>query len=184
MSESIILNEDAISKLLSKLAKQFCESISSLDNVVFIGILSHGFPLAERLAKLIATQTGVIIPVGNLDVALYRDDLLLRDQFVTVRESDIPFDITGKHVVLVDDVLYHGRTIRAALHSLLDYGRTSRIDLMVLIDRGHRRLPICPQYVGKVIKTTDIDHVQTKLLEIDGIDEIIVTNIEKNPPLA
>jgi pyrimidine operon attenuation protein/uracil phosphoribosyltransferase len=172
----IIMDADEIAQTIDKLQKEIKTKYQkSLQNLQFIGILAGGYPLALRLSSLIEKETKVSIPVGKLDIALYRDDLSSRDKFVTIRETDIPFDITNKNIILVDDVLFNGRTIRSALNALMDFGRPSTIELAVLIDRGHREVPIYANYIGKTISTPPASHVNVKLLEIDGEDVVCQT---------
>lgn len=163
-----------IPDLIQQMGQQILSAHPALDQIVLVGILSSGYPLAQRLAFFLEKETGTPVQVGKLDVALYRDDLFSRQDFVTLRESDIPFSIAEKILILVDDVLFHGRTIRAALNALLDFGRPRAIELAVLIDRGHRQLPIFAHYCGKQIQTSPDDHVQVQLYEIDGDDKIIL----------
>ena len=127
-----------------------------------MGVLTNGVPIGKRMAGIIAEKASVEVPVGSLDVALYRDDIFEKGHYITVRESDIPFDLTGKTVVLVDDVLFHGRTIRAALDGLMDFGRPRRVDLAVLVDRGHRDLPIMANFVGETLET-EVEEIQAEI---------------------
>lgn len=174
---TLILDAAHMEQALKNLATQITTTHNdTLAQVVFIGIVSAGYPLALRLSRLIAASHKIEIPVGKMDVALYRDDLLSRGKFVTLRETDIPFDLTDKYVILVDDVLFHGRTIRAALNALLDFGRPATIALAVLIDRGHRELPILANFVGETVDTHKTDHVQVQLYEIDGEDSVRLEN--------
>lgn len=172
--KKIIKNGDQLHDLVVQLSEQITAAHSDLSDLVFVGILSSGYPIAERISHQIQKDKGVKIPVGKLDVALYRDDLFSRGGFVTIRESDIPFSIENKTLVLVDDVLFHGRTIRAALNALLDFGRPDRVELAVLVDRGHRELPIFAHYIGLPLETTKDDHIRIRLLEIDGDDSIVL----------
>lgn len=145
------------------------------NNLVLIGVKRRGVPLAHRLASLIAQRRGAEIPVGAMDITLYRDDLRLVAETPIVRGSEIDFDLNGRTVVLVDDVIFTGRTVRAALSELLDFGRPKRIQLAVLVDRGHRELPIQPDFVGAKITTRRQDLVDICLLEEDGRDGVFVT---------
>jgi pyrimidine operon attenuation protein / uracil phosphoribosyltransferase len=172
--QTVILESDSISENITNIVKSIHKKHNNFKNLVFAGILSAGYPLANRIAKQIKKEYNAEIPVGKLDVALYRDDLLSRGKFVTIRESDIPFDLNGKTLVIVDDVLYNGRTIRAALNAMLDFGRPASIELAVLVDRGHRELPIFANHIGSEIKTNKLDHITIKLYEIDGEDSVIL----------
>jgi pyrimidine operon attenuation protein/uracil phosphoribosyltransferase len=136
--------------------------------------MQRGVPLAKRLAKFIEEQEGKEIPVGALDVSLYRDDLTQKGKYIEVRKSDIPFAIDNKVVVLVDDVIFAGRTARAALDGLKDYGRAAKVQLAALIDRGHRELPIHPDFTGKVIPTAKKEEVKVEVLEVDGVDRVVI----------
>ena len=168
-----------VTDLIDTLSNQIVTAHPSLDDVVFVGILSTGFPIAERLAKRIKDQTQIEVPVGKLDVSLYRDDLIEKGSYITLQQSEIPVNLTDKVVVLVDDVLFHGRTIRAAMDGILDFGRPKRIECAVLIDRGHRELPIEATYVGETISTQSDQYVKVSLLEVEGEDGVILTDESK-----
>lgn len=174
MSENVVLEGIQISALIVTMADQIIEKCEDLHQLVLVGILTKGMPLAERLGKLLSEKTGVSIPVGALDVALYRDDVIGQSKFISVKQSQIPCDLTGKKVILVDDVCFHGRTVRAALDALLDYGRPSVVEVAVLIDRGYRELPICANYIGQVVKTEQKDHIRVHFKELSGEDRVIV----------
>jgi len=168
------MDADRVSRSLARIAHEILERNRGVGDLAFIGIRARGVPLAERLAAQIKTLAGVDVPTGALDITLYRDDLMrhaVAPQPV-VRRTEIPFTLDGRHILLVDDVLYTGRTIRAALDALIDYGRPQVIQLVVLIDRGHRELPIRADYVGKNIPTSRQQSVQVRLTEIDGRDEV------------
>jgi pyrimidine operon attenuation protein / uracil phosphoribosyltransferase len=172
-----LFNTNGMSKLIWEIANAIIGyHKKELENVVLIGIVTAGYPIAQRIANIIKKETDRDLLVGKMDVALYRDDLLSRDTFVTIRETDIPFDVTGKHLILVDDVLFHGRTIRAALNGLLDFGRPATIELAVVVDRGHRELPIFANFIGDKIKTNKTDHIKINLLEVDGEDSILISS--------
>jgi pyrimidine operon attenuation protein/uracil phosphoribosyltransferase len=151
-----------------RLAHEVLEKTQDLSKLAFIGIRRRGVPLAQRIASTLADFEGERVPVGTLDITLYRDDLGLRGPAPIVRSTSIPLDITGRTVVLVDDVLYTGRTVRAALDALADLGRPARIQLAVLIDRGHRELPIRADFVGKNVPTANDERIETRLSEVDG----------------
>lgn len=168
------LGPDEISRTLRRLGHEIIESNRGAEDLVIVGLLSRGYPLARRLVEAIREFEGVQVPVGALDIGLYRDDVTRRSAPPPVRPSEIPVNIDGKTVVLVDDVLFTGRSIRAALDALQDYGRPARVRLAVLIDRGHRELPIRPDFVGKNIPTALVQKVQVRLQEVDGEDAVYV----------
>lgn len=170
--DTIVLHSEEIDGLLAQMAEKICHDNSALSDLVFVGILTNGVPISERLSKRIEETSGVKVPVGKLDVGLYRDDIVDKGSYITIRESDIPFELENKTVILVDDVLYHGRTIRAALNGILDFGRPHKINLAVLVDRGHRQLPIVADYVGKTLATDLEDYVCVRLLEVDAEDSV------------
>lgn len=165
-----MMGAEDISSAVQILATSILKNHPDLSEVVLVGVVSAGFPVAQRLKHALEEKSGVTVPVGKLDVSLYRDDLLSKGHYVTLRETDIPFNLTGKVLILVDDVLFSGRTIRAALNALLDFGRSSKIELAVLLDRGHREVPIFAHYVGKTITTAHTDHIELRLYEIEGED--------------
>jgi len=177
MSEpSVILNASAIQRALTRIAHEIAERDESSSEVVLIGIQAGGVPLAERLAGILAGIWGQPVPTGKLDVGMHRDDL---DQRVapTIHPTVIPFDVTDRTVVLVDDVLYKGRTIRAAMDALNDFGRPKRIQLAVLIDRGHRELPIKADFVGKNVPTSHSEIVRVRFSESREADEVILEKL-------
>lgn len=170
----VIMDSVSIERALKRIAHQIVEHNMGVKNVVLIGILAGGRPLAERIAKYIYQSEEEKVPVGSLDIALYRDDLNIKGKYITVRPSEINFDINNKIVILVDDVLFHGRTIRAAMDGLSDYGRPAMIQLVSLVDRGHRELPIHADYVGKKVPTSKEEKVAVNLFEINGADEVVI----------
>jgi pyrimidine operon attenuation protein/uracil phosphoribosyltransferase len=172
----VVLDADRISRTLTRIAHEIVERSRGVDELAFVGIQRRGVPLARRLASLVGGIAGTELPVGALDITLYRDDLmrLAVGPQPLVRSTDIPFTIDGRHILLVDDVLYTGRTIRAALDALIDFGRPQTIQLAVLVDRGHRELPIRADYVGRNIPTSAQQSVQVHLVELDGRDEVEV----------
>jgi len=172
MPETTIMSSEDVRRAIMRIAHEIVENNHGCQDLVFIGMQTRGVPLAERIAQGIAEFEGETVPVGSLDIGLYRDDLPDVGLSIEIKPSDIPTDIAGKRLVLVDDVLYTGRSIRAALDALIDYGRPQRIQLAVLVDRGHRELPIRPDYVGKNIPTSRRDDVQVRLLETDGGDGV------------
>ena len=169
-----IMPGEKIEKALSRLAHEILERIPEVKKLAIIGIRTRGAYLAERIREKLKEIARVEVPLGIMDITLYRDDLSAIGPQPVVRSTEIPFDITGKKVVLVDDVLYTGRTIRAALDGLTDLGRPQVIQLAVLVDRGHRELPIRADYVGKNIPTSQEDIVEVRLKEVDGREEVIV----------
>ncbi|MEI7772536.1 MAG: bifunctional pyr operon transcriptional regulator/uracil phosphoribosyltransferase PyrR [Chloroflexales bacterium] len=169
-----ILTADDIRRALVRIAHEIDERNGGLQDVILVGVPSRGVPIAERIAASIADFEGVQLPVGQLDITLYRDDLRLRGPAAQMRKTSIQPDITGKTVVLVDDVLYTGRTVRAALDAIADLGRPACIQLAVLIDRGHRELPIRADFVGKNVPTARSERVMVHLRETDGADEVLI----------
>ncbi len=172
---SRIMDAQKMERTISRLALEIVEKNKGTAGLVLIGIRSRGVPLAKRLAKKIAATEKVAPPVGAVDITLYRDDLSMIAEAPTVRASDIHFPIDGAVVVLVDDVLYTGRTIRAAIDTILDYGRPRAIRLAAMIDRGHRELPIQADYIGKVVPTKLNERVDVRVAEIDGEDGVVIT---------
>jgi pyrimidine operon attenuation protein/uracil phosphoribosyltransferase len=169
-----IMDKEAIQRALKRIAHEIVERNKGVDNIVLIGIRRRGVPLAKRLQKFLAEIEGKEVPVGSLDITLYRDDLNLRLDQPKVGKTEINFPIEGKDVILVDDVLYTGRTVRSALDALMDIGRPRTVQLSVLIDRGHRELPIRADYVGKNVPTSRKEQIEVRLEEIDGVDEVVI----------
>ncbi len=175
MNTSKIMDKDNMSRALMRIAHEILEKNKGVDGLCIIGIRTRGAILAERLNECIEKIEGSKLPVGILDITLYRDDLTLIASQPVVHETLIDFDIADKKLVLVDDVLYTGRTIRAALDALIDFGRPANIQLAVLVDRGHRELPIKAEYVGKNIPTAEDENVKVMLKETDeGVDQVVV----------
>lgn len=170
----VVMDEVEVTRVLNRIAHEIMEANKGAQNLVLVGIMNRGVPLAKRLAKIIDQVEKVKVPVGALDVSLYRDDLAKKGEYITVRKSEMPFSIDDKIVVLVDDVIYAGRTARAALDGLKDYGRAAKVQLVSLVDRGHRELPIHPNYTGKVIPTSNKEEVKVEVLEIDGADRVVL----------
>ncbi len=176
----VVMDADRISRALTRIAHEIVERNRGVDRIALVGIRSRGVPLARRIARALQQITGDEVGTGALDITLYRDDLM-RHQVgpqPLVRRTEIPFSIDGRIIILVDDVLYTGRTTRAALDALIDFGRPKAIQLVVLVDRGHRELPIKADYVGKNIPTALPESVQVRLEEIDGADEVLVQREE------
>lgn len=173
-----ILTADEIRRALVRIAHEIAERNEGLGNVLLAGIPRRGMPLAQRIAAAMADFEGIMVPVGQLDITLYRDDLRLRGPAPVVRKTSIQPDVTGRTVVLVDDVLYTGRTVRAALDAIADLGRPARIQLAVLVDRGHRELPIRADFVGKNVPTARSEQVEVHLKEIDNIDEVVIAQVD------
>ena len=172
----VVMDADRISRALTRIAHEILERNHGIDGVALVGVRSRGVPLARRIAAVLDGVTGSPVPTGALDITLYRDDLMRTavGPQPLVRKTEIPFSIDNRTIVLVDDVLYTGRTTRAALDALIDFGRPKAIQLVVLVDRGHRELPIKADYVGKNVPTSRKESVQVRLVELDGIDEVSV----------
>jgi pyrimidine operon attenuation protein/uracil phosphoribosyltransferase len=169
-----LMSASEIDRTLVRLAHEILEKTTDLDKLAFIGVRRRGVPLAQRLAKKIESLENRAIPVGILDINLYRDDLTTVDVKPVVSATEIPFSIQDKDIILMDDVLYTGRTTRAALDALFDHGRPARVRLLVLIDRGHRELPIEARFVGRVVQTTDSEIIEVKFQEIDGMEKVLL----------
>jgi pyrimidine operon attenuation protein/uracil phosphoribosyltransferase len=174
--KAVVLDEQAIRRALTRIAHEIIEKNKGIEGCILIGIRTRGIYLARRLADRIQKIEGASIPVGELDITLYRDDLTTKtsDQEPLVKGSDIPIDITNQKVILVDDVLYTGRTVRAALDALVDIGRPSSVQLAVLVDRGHRELPIRADYVGKNIPTSRSEKIVVDLVEVDDNERVSI----------
>ncbi len=177
MSAKQIMSAQEISRAITRIAHEIVERNRGVEGLVLAGIHTRGGPLARRLADKIEQFEGHQVPVGDLDIGLYRDDLASRSRPV-VRSSHMPVDINGRNVVLVDDVIFTGRTVRAALDALTDLGRPRLVQLVALLDRGHRELPIRPDYVGKNVPTALSEKVQVRLQEVDGCDEVVLISGE------
>ena len=172
-SSRVILDDDQLSRTLRRVAHEIVEKHADLDQLALVGIYTRGAVLAERLRDLIEQFTGRSVPTGALDISFYRDDVRIHPQPV-VKATRLDFPIDGRSVVLVDDVLFTGRTIRAAIEALFDYGRPERVQLAVLVDRGHRELPIRPDYVGKNVPTARSERVNVNLEEADEVDRVLL----------
>jgi len=176
----ILMDSERIGRTLTRIAHEIVERNRGVGDLALVGVRTRGVPIAKRLAAILRDITGHEVATGALDITLYRDDLMktaVGPQPI-VRRTEIPFSIDGRHIVLVDDVLYTGRTIRAALDALIDFGRPSTIQLVVLVDRGHRELPIKADYVGKNVPTSRRETIHVRLAEIDGEDEVTLDQVE------
>ena len=178
--ERVLLDADALERTLQRIAHEIIEGNPELERVALVGIHTRGVPLAQRLRRLIEEFSGAEVELGTVDITFYRDDVQVRDGEAplhpqpVVRATRLDFPLEGKTCILVDDVLYTGRTIRAAIEALFDYGRPARVQLAVLADRGHRELPIRPDYVSKNLPTAREERVQVQLVEIDEIDQVLL----------
>jgi pyrimidine operon attenuation protein/uracil phosphoribosyltransferase len=174
MAKKIIMTPEDVRRTLARIAHEIIERNKSIEHLVLVGMHTRGVPLAKRLATNIQKYEKLTVPVGTLDISLYRDDLSSLDLQPVVKRTDIPANIDDKSVVLVDDVLYTGRSIRAAMDALIDLGRPLSIQLAVLVDRGHRELPIRADYAGKNVPSSRHEDIQVRLEETDGIDEVAI----------
>jgi len=176
----VLLDEESMRRTLSRIAHEIIERNDDLDSVALVGIHTRGVPIANRLRRLVEERTGDELSLGQLDITFHRDDVHVRAGQAPrrpqplVRETKLDFELEGRTVILVDDVLYTGRTIRAAIDALFEYGRPDRVQLAVLADRGHRELPIRPDYVGKNLPTGRSERVQVELIEIDEVDRVVL----------
>src|ERR671930_296953 len=179
-AEKVLLDAEALRRTLTRIAHEIIEGNPDLPRVALVGIQTRGVPLAQRLRRLIEERAGDAPVTGSVDITFYRDDVQVRGGGAplhpqpVVQSTALNFALEGKTVVLVDDVLYTGRTIRAAIEALFDYGRPARVQLAVLVDRGHRELPIRPDYVGKNLPTSREERVQVQLLEVDEVDQVLL----------
>jgi len=176
MEKAVVLDEQAIRRALTRIAHEIIERNKGIDGCVLIGIKTRGIYLAKRLAERIEQIEGTAIPVGELDITLYRDDLTVKtvDREPLVKGTDVPFSVTNQKVILVDDVLFTGRTVRAAMDAVMDLGRPAQIQLAVLVDRGHRELPIRADFVGKNIPTSSSEMIVVELTEVDDTDQVSI----------
>jgi pyrimidine operon attenuation protein/uracil phosphoribosyltransferase len=178
--ERVLLDEEQVRRTLSRIAHEIIERNDDLESVALVGIHTRGVPIAHRLRRLVAERSGEELDLGQVDITFHRDDVHVRAGQAPrhpqplVRDTRLDFELEGRTVILVDDVLYTGRTIRAAIDALFEYGRPDRVQLAVLADRGHRELPIRPDYVGKNLPTTRGERVQVELLEIDEVDRVVL----------
>jgi len=174
-----LMSSSEIDRTLIRLAHEILEKSKNLNQLAFIGIRRRGVPLAQRISRKIQELEKLAIPVGILDINLYRDDLTTVDIKPVVSGTEIPFSVQGKDIILMDDVLYTGRTVRAALDALFDHGRPARVHLLALIDRGHRELPIEAKFIGRTVETTENEIIEVKFQEIDGTEKVLL--VEKVP---
>lgn len=174
--ETVLLTRDDMARTLERLAYEVLERRHGSDHLLLVGIQRRGVDLARRLARILGERVGRDIPLGTLDINLYRDDWTSLSAMPALGASSIPLPLEGREVILVDDVLYTGRTVRAALEAILDYGRPQRVELLVLVDRGHRELPIHADYVGRSVNTSCTEQVNVLLEEIDAVDEVRLTS--------
>ncbi len=173
------MDRDRVSRTLARMAHEIVERHPDMAGVVLVGVRSRGVPLARRLSEKLKQASGVAPLVGALDITLYRDDLTTISSHPVLKATDVPFAIEDRTVILVDDVLFTGRTVRAALDELIDFGRPGRIELAVLVDRGHRELPIRADYVGRTLTTNRDENVQVMLQEEDGVDRVVLLEKKK-----
>lgn len=171
-----LLSGEEIGRSLQRLAHEIVEKSGGTKDLALIGVRRRGVPLADRLAKIIRTFSGVEIPVGTLDITLYRDDLSTVAHQPIVQSTEIDFPVDGRDLVLIDDVLYTGRTVRAAMNGLFDLGRPRRVRLCVLVDRGHRELPIEATFIGNTVQTSDTEIVEVRLQEIDHEERVVLVD--------
>jgi pyrimidine operon attenuation protein/uracil phosphoribosyltransferase len=169
-----LMSASEIDRTLVRLAHEILEKTKDLDKLAFIGIRRRGVPIAQRLARKIDSLENRKVPVGILDISFYRDDLSMVDVKPVLNTTEIPFEVTGLDIILTDDVLYTGRTIRAALDALFERGRPARVQLLTLIDRGHRELPIEARFVGRKVQTTDAEIIEVKFQEIDEMEKVLL----------
>lgn len=176
--KNTIMDESQMRRALIRMAHEIIEFNRGIDNLVLIGIQRRGVPLAKQLAEIINAVEGEPVPVGILDITLYRDDLSMVSEHPQIKNTDLPFNIMGSNVVLVDDVLYTGRTVRAAMEALTELGRAKTVQLAVLIDRGCRELPIGANYVGKEVPTSKNELISVSVKDIDGIDSVEIYSMD------
>jgi pyrimidine operon attenuation protein / uracil phosphoribosyltransferase len=175
-SEKVVLREEDVQRALTRIAHEIAERNPPDRSLAIVGIHRRGAFLAHRLKDLLEGLHDGEIPLGDLDIGFYRDDVASRPDAPVLHASHIDFDVTGRTVVIVDDVLFTGRTVRAAIEALFDYGRPERVQLAVLADRGHRELPIRPDYVGKNLPTSRAEHVHVRVRELDGLDQVTIAS--------
>ncbi len=180
--KAVVMSDDDMHRILRRIAIEIIERNKGLEDIMLLGIQRRGVFLAERLKKLFLEIENVKVPTGELDITLYRDDIPTLLEQPVVHSTSIPGDIAGKKLILVDDVLYTGRTIRSALDALMDLGRPDNVQLVILVDRGHRELPIQADYVGKLVPTSRSEMVDVRVLEFDGEDRVVITEGKEVDP--
>lgn len=179
MPEKTLMSPVDMERALVRIAHEIVERNKGAEHLVLVGMQTRGVPLAQRLAATIKKLEGISIPVGSLDISLYRDDLSSLELKPVLHRTDVPTDITNKQVILVDDVFYTGRSIRAAMDAIMDLGRPKSIQLAVLVDRGHRELPIRADYAGKNVPTAQSEEIQVQVVEVDGEDKVTILQSER-----
>ena len=182
-ADRLLLNEDSVRRTLARMAHEVVERNRGTEGLALVGVVTRGAILAERLRDLIRQAEGVDVPLGRLDITLYRDDVSLPGRHPVPKPTEIPFDLDDRVVVLVDDVLFTGRTVRAGLDALMDFGRPRAVQLAVLVDRGHRELPIQADYVGHVVRTVRDQRVELRLRELSGEDSLALLEPGSGPAL-
>ena len=175
-----LMDEVAVKRALTRLSFEIVEKSTDPENIVLMGIRTRGVPIASRIAENIKNHSGIMLPVCDLDITFYRDDLSHVTEDPTVKNADFGLDISGKEVIICDDVLYTGRTVRAAIEAIFSQGRPAKIGLAVLIDRGHRELPIRPDYIGKNVPTSQRELIKVSFAEVDGITEVNLYEKDEN----
>ena len=175
-----LVDSEGVTRTINRLAFEIVERNRGVENLAIVGIRTRGAHIAKRICEAINTNEGVDVPLGILDASLYRDDFRKKLRQPEVKITDIPFNVDNMNLILVDDVLFTGRTIRASLSELMDLGRPARIQLAIFVDRGHRELPICADFVGKQIPTSIGEEVRVRMEEVDGVDEILLVERERN----
>lgn len=178
--KTVVMNEEIIKRTISRIAHDILEKNNGTENLCIVGIRTRGVYLADRIADYIDNAENCCVPRGILDITFHRDDLGINLSLPEIKQSDIPFDVDGKTIVIIDDVIFTGRTIRAAIETIMDFGRPNKIQLAVLIDRGHRELPICATYTGKFVPTSREESVYVLLKEHDGMDKVELTKKSKS----
>ena len=182
MAGRVILTADEMRRAISRMAHEIVEQNGGAGGLAIVGLCTRGVPIAQRIQQAIESFEGADVPCGQLDVTLYRDDLF-DGRILELHETSLPFDVNDAKVVVVDDVLFTGRTIRAAMDAVMDFGRPRAIELAVLIDRGHRELPIRANYVGKNVPTSNDEEVDVRLAETDGLDEVVIMRASEATPV-
>jgi pyrimidine operon attenuation protein/uracil phosphoribosyltransferase len=184
MTKTIVMSPEEIRRTLARIAHEIIEHKKAVESLILVGVHTRGVPLAKRLAENIERFEGLSVPVGTLDIKLYRDDLSSLSLRPVTQRTDIPVSTDGKSIILVDDVLYTGRSTRAAMDALIDLGRPESIQLAVLIDRGHREMPIRADYVGKNMPSSRHEEIRVQLIETDGADEVTIVSNDDNSSIV